>query len=119
MRSRSSTHYPMEPHDELPFRSRPPLSDADAFRAGAWPRQLPPGIVANPKSSPRRLSVATRFLTDAKRLERHLPEGFTLAGEPIVSIEFHYLTEIDWLAGRGYSMIHVGWPATFAQAMGS
>lgn len=84
------------------------------FGPAPGPRQLPPGIVANPKSSPRRLSVATRFLTDARLLERHLPEGFTLAGEPIVSIEFHYLTEIDWLAGRSYSMIHVGWPATFA-----
>ncbi|CAB3770894.1 hypothetical protein GQ57_22550 [Burkholderia sp. MSh2] len=77
------------------------------------PRQLPDGVSTDPKLSPRRLSVAVNFLTDAKMLERHLPEGFTLAGEPVVSIEFHYLTEIDWLAGRGYSMIHVGWPASF------
>lgn len=63
--------------------------------------------------SPRRLSVAASFLTDATLLERHLPEGFALVGEPVVTVEFHYMTEIDWLAGRGYTMIHVGWPARF------
>lgn len=36
-----------------------------------------------------------------------------LAGEPVVTVEFHYITGIDWLAGRGYTMIHVGWPARF------
>jgi len=84
------------------------------FGPAPGPRQLPPGMVADPKSSPHRLSVATSFLTDAKLLERHLPEGFALAGEPVVTVEFHYMTGIDWLAGRGYTMIHVGWPAAFA-----
>jgi hypothetical protein len=31
----------------------------------------------------------------------------------VVTIEFHYMTDIDWLAGRGYTMIHVWWPVTF------
>jgi acetoacetate decarboxylase len=74
---------------------------------------MPDGIVPDPKGSPRRLSVAASFLTDAARLEQHLPEGFELAGEPLVTVEAHYLTGIDWLAGRGYTMITVGWPATF------
>ena len=68
----------------------------------------------DPKHSPRRLSVAASFLTDVALLERHLPDGFALAGEPVVTVEFHYMTGIDWLAGRGYTMIDVGWPATFA-----
>jgi hypothetical protein len=34
-------------------------------------------------------------------------------GEPVVTVDFHYLTEIDWLAGRGYNMIFVSWPAAF------
>ncbi|MBB4370371.1 hypothetical protein GGD63_003166 [Bradyrhizobium sp. cir1] len=46
-------------------------------------------------------------------LQRHLPEGFSLAGDPVVTVEFHYMTEIDWLAGRGYTTIHVSWPARF------
>jgi hypothetical protein len=83
------------------------------FGPAPGPRQLPDGVMADPKSSPRRLSVAASFLTDAALLERHLPEGFTLAGEPIVTVEFHYMTAIDWLAGRGYTMINVSWPASF------
>jgi acetoacetate decarboxylase len=84
------------------------------FGPAPGPRQLPDGVADDPKRSPRRLSVAASFLTDPALLSRHLPEGFILAGEPIVTVEFHYLTEIDWLAGRGYTMIHVGWPATFS-----
>lgn len=84
------------------------------FGPAPGPRQLPDGVAADPKRSPRRLSVAASFLTDPTLLERHLPEGFALAGEPVVTIEFHFMTDIDWLAGRGYTMITVGWPATFA-----
>lgn len=82
------------------------------FGPAPGPRQPPDGV-PDPKHSPRRLSVAASFLTDAARLERHLPEGFALAAEPVVTVEFHYLTGIDWLAGRGYAMIDVSWPATF------
>jgi acetoacetate decarboxylase len=84
------------------------------FGPAPGPRQLPSGVVADPKRSPRRLSVTASFLTDGALLERHLPDGFSLAGEPIVNVEFHYMTDIDWLAGRGYTMIHVGWPVRFA-----
>jgi Acetoacetate decarboxylase (ADC) len=82
------------------------------FGPAPGPRQMPDGV-PDPKHSPRRLSVAASFLTDAALLERHLPEGFVLTGEPVVTVEFHYMTEIDWLAGRGYTMIEVSWPATF------
>ena len=77
------------------------------------PRQLPPDLVIDRKFSPRMLSVTASFLTDPRLLDRHLPEGFTLAGEPVVTVECHHMTDIDFLAGRGYSMIWVSWPATF------
>jgi acetoacetate decarboxylase len=83
------------------------------FGPAPGPRQMPDGIAPDPKRSPRRLSVAASFLTDAALLERHLPEGFELAGEPVVTVDVHYMTGIDWLAGRGYTMIHAGWPAAF------
>ncbi len=82
------------------------------FGPAPGPRQLPAGA-RDPKRSPHRLSVAASFLTDGAQLERHLPEGFALAGEPVVTVEFHYMTGIDWLAGHGYTMITVSWPATF------
>ncbi|HZE54794.1 MAG TPA: acetoacetate decarboxylase family protein, partial [Bradyrhizobium sp.] len=77
------------------------------FGPAPGPRQLPDDVVVDPKRSPRRLSVAANFLTDPVVLEQHLPEGFTLAGEPVVTVEFHHMTDIDWLAGRGYTMIWV------------
>jgi acetoacetate decarboxylase len=83
------------------------------FGPAPGPRQVPGDVVVDPKRTPRRLSVAASFLTDPVVLEQHLPEGFTLAGEPVVTVEFHHMTDIDWLAGRGYTMIWVGWPATF------
>ena len=83
------------------------------FGPAFGPRQVPDDVVVDPKRSPRRLSVAASFLTDPVALEQHLPEGFTLAGEPVVTVEFHHMTDIDWLAGRGYTMIWVSWPATF------
>ena len=83
------------------------------FGPAPGPRQVPDGIMIDPKRSPRRASVAASFLTDPVMLEQHLPEGFTLAGEPVVTVEFHHMTDIDWLAGRGYTMIWVSWPATF------
>lgn len=82
------------------------------FGPAPGPRQMPDGI-ADPKHSPRRLSVAASFLTDRAQLERHLPAGFEVAGEPVVTIEVHYWTEIDWLAGRGYNLVTVSWPASF------
>lgn len=86
------------------------------FGPAPGPRQMPDGIATDPRSGPHRLSVAASFLTEAALLEQHLPEGFALAGEPVVTVEFHYMTGIDWLAGRGYTMVHVGWPATFTGA---
>ena len=83
------------------------------FGPAPGPRQMLDGVVYDQKRSPRRLSVAASFLTDPAALERHLPEGFTLAGEPVVTVEFHHMTDIDWLAGRGYTMIWVSWPAAF------
>src|SRR5580765_7708996 len=47
------------------------------FGPAPGPRQLPDDVAADPKRSPRRLSVAASFLTDPVALERHLPEGFT------------------------------------------
>jgi hypothetical protein len=83
------------------------------FGPAPGPRQMPDGVMADSTRSPRRLSIAASFLTEAALLERHLPEGFTLPGEPVVTVEFHYMTAIDWLAGRGYTMIEVSWPAIF------
>jgi acetoacetate decarboxylase len=86
------------------------------FGPAPGPRQMPPEANADPTRSPRKTLVTASFLTARDALERHLPPGFALIGEPVVTVEFHYMTDIDWLAGRGYTMIHVWWPAGFTGA---
>lgn len=54
--------------------------------------------------------VATRFLTDANRMEALLPPGMSLDGEPIVTVELLFITELAWLAGRGYNSLGVKFP---------
>jgi hypothetical protein len=79
----------------------------------AGPRQGPDGAPFSWSDTPHKLTVATSFLTDAAKLALLLPPGFSLAGEPVVSVELHVLSELEWLAGRGYSMLHVRFPASF------
>jgi hypothetical protein len=83
------------------------------FGPAPGPRQLPPGATPDPVNSPRRTSAAVSFLTEGRRLERHLPPGFTLRGAPVVTVEVIHLAGVDWLAGRGYSMVHVRWPVHY------
>jgi hypothetical protein len=77
------------------------------------PRQGPDGKPFSWTATPHKLTVAASFLTDSSRLAALLPPGFSLAGEPVVTVEFHVLTELEWLAGRGYSMLQVRFPASF------
>ena len=83
------------------------------FGPAPGPRQMPAEADGDPTRSPHKTLISASFLTEGSALERHIPERFTLAGEPVVTIEFHYMTDIDWLAGRGYTMIHVWWPVMF------
>jgi acetoacetate decarboxylase len=83
------------------------------FGPAPGPRQIPAEANADSTRSPRKTLISASFLTDSSALERHIPERFTLAGEPVVTVEFHYMTEINWLAGRGYTMIHIWWPVVF------
>jgi acetoacetate decarboxylase len=83
------------------------------FGPAPGPRQIPHEANADPRRSPRKTLVTASFLTEPSVLERHIPERFSVLGEPVVTVEFHYMTDIDWLAGRGYTMIHVWWPVSF------
>lgn len=54
--------------------------------------------------------VATCFLTDAGKLDELLPPGMRLDGEPVVTVELLFITELAWLAGRGYNSLGVKFP---------
>jgi hypothetical protein len=79
----------------------------------AGPRQGPQGEPFSWTDTPHKLTVAASFLTDVDKLASLLPPRFSLVGEPVVSIELHVISELEWLAGRGYSMLYVRFPAAF------
>lgn len=53
------------------------------------------------------------FVTRKEQLESHLPPGFVLEGDPVVTVDFGYQTDIHWLAGRGYNIAGVRFPARY------
>jgi len=81
------------------------------------PRQGPDGgrfaCVENPKTT----AISVSFLTKPEGLTPLLPPGFALAGEPVVTVTASYITEIEWLAGRGYNTLGVSFPAVFTGAV--
>lgn len=84
------------------------------FGPAAGPRQGPDGRGFDCRDNPRTTSYSVRFLTRADLLDALLPSGFRLAGEPVVTVTVSYMTEIEWLAGRGYNTLGVSFPAEYA-----
>ncbi len=83
------------------------------FGPRTGPRRGPDGRTFDGVDSPKSTSISVSFITDPEKLERFLPEGFSLAGEPVVTVTASYMTEIKWLAGRGYNTLGVTFPAIF------
>ncbi|MXY81048.1 MAG: hypothetical protein F4Y91_02975, partial [Gemmatimonadetes bacterium] len=77
------------------------------------PRRGPDGKGYACIDTPKNTSYSVSFLTNAEQLEELLPEGFLLHGEPVVTVYQTHLKEIEWLAGRGYNMMGVTFPATY------
>ncbi|MGO4740324.1 acetoacetate decarboxylase family protein [Bosea sp. 2KB_26] len=63
--------------------------------------------------TPRRKVAGVRFLSNAKQLQALPPKGFRVWSEPVVTIEIGYMTDIGWLAGRGYNMCDVRFEAVY------
>lgn len=74
------------------------------FGIAGGPRQAPadedyqPGPIAFNR-------YVVRFLGRADQVAALLPDGLTLRGDPIVQFQFFSLTDIPWLAGRGYNLL--------------
>jgi hypothetical protein len=58
-------------------------------------------------------AISVYYLSQASALESLLPPGFSLHGEPVVTLSFAYLRNLPWLAGRGYNTLGVRIPARF------
>ena len=83
------------------------------FGPRTGPRQGPDGRKFDNIDSPRTTRISLSFLSSAAQLEALLPPGFALDGEPVVTISASYMTEIEWLAGRGYNTLGVSFPARY------
>ena len=77
------------------------------------PRRGPDGKGYACIDTPKSTSYSVSFLTNAEQLEELLPEGFALHGEPVVTVYQIHMKEIEWLAGRGYNIMGVTFPATY------
>jgi len=83
------------------------------FGPSLGPRQGKDGQRFACKDTPKTTALSVSFLTNREQLEELLPEGFALDAEPIVTVAASYMTEIEWLAGRGYNILGVSFPVIF------
>ena len=89
------------------YRRRMPT----CFGPAPSPRQDARGLAwTNPTASIT--AVTSSFLTTRSGLESLLPDGAALHGEPVVTVEFMYIHNLQWLAGRGYNTLGVRFPVT-------
>ena len=84
------------------------------FGPMSGPRQGPGGEMGAFSVDQRKSrTYAVSFLSERSQLEALLPPGFEQVGEPVVTVSASYMTEIDWLAGRGYNTLGVTFQARF------
>lgn len=77
------------------------------------PRQGPDGQPFDWTSQPDRTLHTWSFLTEQTALEPFLPPGFSILGEPVVTIELQLWRNLAWLAGRDYNTLGVKVPVRY------
>lgn len=83
------------------------------FGPATGPRRGPDGRGFECKKTPVSTSISVSFRSNAEQLSALLPECFELHGDPVVTVTATYMKEIAWLAGRGYNILGVSFPAIF------
>lgn len=86
------------------------------FGPSLGPRQGPDGRGYDCLDSPKQKIVRAVFPAKSAELENLLPPGFELREPASVTFTFCCLTEVGWLAGRGYNTFGVSIPATWRGA---
>ncbi len=85
------------------------------FGPAVGPRQHPDGRMWTPEETGIMNSDWMRiaYRTDPAKLERILPPGFELRGEPILSVSCAWFRNLYWIAGRGYGILSLDFPVTY------
>lgn len=83
------------------------------FGPSLGPRQGPGGRRYAGIDRPKQTIVRAAFKADAAQLMEFLPPRFELREPVLLYLTFCYITEADWLAGRGYNTFGVSVPASY------
>lgn len=85
------------------------------FGPAPGPRQHSEGRMWTAEEAGRMTAqwMKVSYRTDPAKLEKLLPEGFSLRGDPIVSVSCAWFKNLYWLAGRGYGILSVDFPVTY------
>lgn len=86
------------------------------FGPNTGPRRGPDGRGFACSDNPKKMVHSVSFLSKADQLNRLLPPGFSLSGEPVVTVFHEQLKEVEWLAGRGYNTLGVTFPVRYEGA---
>ena len=83
------------------------------FGPATGPRKGPDRKAFDWTNSPKSTAFSVSFLSKREQMQKLLPPGFAINGEPVVTVTWNYMTELAWLAGRGYNTLGVSFPVTF------
>lgn len=82
------------------------------FGPAPGPRQAPGGGRYECRRDPRQIIAQAAYAAPADLLEAFMPPGFVVRRSEM-RVTFCYMTEVAWLAGRGYNTFGVTVPATW------
>lgn len=88
------------------------------FGPNPGPRQHPDGGFHPDDVGQRSVAAWASFDADREQIAALLPEGFAPSAEPDLTVEIKNMTNIGWLAGRGYSVVFVTTGITYAGGEG-
>ncbi|VVE90482.1 acetoacetate decarboxylase family protein [Pandoraea bronchicola] len=85
------------------------------FGPAPGPRQKPDGTpwTAEESGTMHAQWMTIAYRTRRESLERILPPGFRLRGEPEVHVSLAFFNNLYWLAGRGYGILSVDIPVVY------
>ena len=84
------------------------------FGPNPGPRQQAAGGFHPDDQGQRSVAVWATFDADREQIAALLPEGFEPSAHPDLTVEIKNMTNIGWLAGRGYSVVFVTTGVTYA-----
>ena len=84
-----------------------------SFGPAPGPRNIP-AVHRHRQYDKKSLTLTLTALTDAEALQRLLPEGFVVEQPARLEVCLLVLTQIGWLAGRGYNIVMIRIPALWS-----